>query len=92
MLLSDERFHSANLELVKTILRNNCYPADLINKKIKDRLLVIKKNKIPEEGKTKDNKDISKTIVVPFVKGISNGIKRIVNNCVNVRFSIKKTK
>jgi len=28
--------------------------------------------------------------VVPFVKSISNGIKRIVNNCVNVRFSIPK--
>jgi len=90
ILLSDERFYSSNLELVKTILRNNCYPADLINKKIKDRLIVIKKNKISEECVTKDNKDMSKTMVVPFVKGISNGIKRIVNNCVNVSFSIPK--
>jgi len=89
-LLSDERFHSSNLEIVKTILRNNCYPADLVNKKIKDRLITIKKNKISEERKTNDNNDISKTIMVPFVKGISNGIKRIVKNCVNVRFSIPK--
>jgi len=90
ILLSDERFHSSNLEIVKTILRNNCYPADLVNKKIKDRLITIKKNKISEERKTNDNNDISKTMVVPFVKGISNGIKRIVKNCVNVRFSIPK--
>jgi len=32
--------------LVKTILRNNCYPLDLINKKINERLIIIKKNKI----------------------------------------------
>jgi len=76
--------------LVVNGLRNSCYPVDLINKKIKDRLITIKKNKISEEGETKDNNDISKTIVVPFVKSISYRIKRIVKNCVNVRFSIPK--
>jgi len=89
ILLSDERFHSSNLEIVKTILKNNCYPADLINKKIKDRLITIKMNKISEE-RGLDNNDTSKTLVVPFVKSISHGIKRIVKNCVNVRFSIPK--
>jgi len=90
ILLSDERFHSSNLEVVKTILRNNCYPVELINKKIKNRLITIKKNKISEECETNDNKDINKTMVVPYVKNISFGIKRIVKNCVNVRFSIPK--
>jgi len=61
ILLSDERFHSSNLEVVKTILRNNCFPIDLINKKIKDRLITIKKNKISEERESKDNYDIGKT-------------------------------
>jgi len=90
ILLSDERFHSSNLEVVKTILRNNCFPIDLINKKIKDRLITIKKNKISEERESKDNYDIGKTLVVPFAKNISFGIKRMIKNCVNVRFSIPK--
>jgi len=91
ILLSDERFHPSNIELVKTILRNNCYPMDLINKKINERLIIIKKNKIMENEKTKeDNTDIGKVLVVPYIRGISNGIKRIVKNFMEVRFTIPK--
>jgi len=91
ILLSDERFHPSNIELVKTILRNNCYPIELIDKKIKERLIIIKNNKIMEKEKTKEkNTDIGRVLVVPYIGGISNGIKRIVKNFMEVRFTIPK--
>jgi len=46
ILLSDEIFHAANIEIIKTILLNNCYPIGLINEKIDDRLRAIRKNRI----------------------------------------------
>jgi len=64
---------------------------DLINKKINERLIIIKKNKTMENEKTKENNtDISKVLVVPYIRGISDGIKRIVKNCMEVRFTIPK--
>jgi len=71
ILLSDERFHPSNIELVKTILRNNCYPTDLINRKINERLIIIKKNKIIENEKTiENNTDIGKVLVVPYIRSL----------------------
>jgi len=61
--LSDESFHPSNIELVKTILRNNCYPpVNLINKKINERLIIIRKNKTMENEKMNENSDINKVL------------------------------
>lgn len=38
ILLSDKRFHNSNLEFVKKILSNNCYPINIVNKQIKKGL------------------------------------------------------
>jgi len=85
-LLSDEIFHDSNLEIVI----NNCYPLAVINRKIKDGLLTIKKNSITANEKTKDdNTNINKVLVVLYIKEISNDIKRVVGKGVNVRFTIR---
>jgi len=55
ILLSDERFHSSNIEVVKAILQNNCYPIRTINKQIKIRLKVIKNNRMTTNSKTSGN-------------------------------------
>jgi len=91
ILLSDERFHDSNIETVKNILTNNCYLWAVINRKIKERLLTIKKNRITASEKTKDdNTNINKVLVVPYIKEISNGIKRVVGKGVDVRYTIPK--
>jgi len=87
ILLSDERFHDSNIEIVKNILTNNCYPLVVINKKIKERLLAIKKNSITASEKPKDdNTNINKVLVVSYIKEINNGIKKVVGKGVDVRF------
>jgi len=89
ILLSDERFHDSNIEIVKNILINNCYPLAVI-KKIKERS-TIKKNNITANEKTKDNNtNINEVLVVPYIKEISNDIKRVVGKEEDVRFMIPK--
>jgi len=64
---------------------------DLINKKVNERLITIKKNKNTANRKTNENNtDINNVLIVPYIRGISNGIKRIVKNCMNVRFTIPR--
>jgi len=64
---------------------------DLINKKIKGRLITIRKNKIMANRKTNENNtDTNKVLVVLYIRGISNGIKIIAKNCMDVRFTIPK--
>jgi len=81
--LSDERLHQSNLEIVI----NNCYPLAVINRKLKERLLTIKKNSITVNEKTKDD-NTYKVMVVLYVKEISNGIKRVMGKGIDVRFTI----
>jgi len=89
--LSDDRFHESNIEIIKNIQINNCYPLSVINRKIKERLVTIKKNRITASEKTKEDKtDISKILVVPYIKEISNGIKRVVGKGVDIRYTIPK--
>jgi len=57
----------------------------VINRKIKERLLIIKKNSITVREKMKDdNTNINKILVVPYIKEISNDIKRVVGKGVDV--------
>jgi len=53
-LLSDERFHMANLEVVKTVLLNNGYPPALLNKQIIKRHKDVIKNKMSGRYVTND--------------------------------------
>jgi len=65
ILLSNERFHATNIEVIKTILLNNCYPMELINKKIDERLRAIRINGISKNDKNGD-KNLNKVLVVPI--------------------------
>jgi predicted GIY-YIG superfamily endonuclease len=82
ILLSDERFHRENLVTVKEILLNNCFPIDVIEKQIKNRLFVLKnrKDSTVSDSDTSDNTfDTSRRIVLPYIKGLSEDIDRVIN-------------
>jgi len=91
ILLSDKRFHESNLLIVKNILLNNCYPISLINKKIRERLYIINKNQFNASDKSKDKLNyINNALTVPYIKEISNGIKRAVGKNCDIRYTIPK--
>jgi len=91
ILLSNERFHDINIEIVKKTLINNCYPIGLINKTIRKRRRIIKKNIISRGEKTNENiTNRNKIFLIPYMKNVSSDIKRIVKNCVDVIYSIPK--
>jgi len=90
ILLSDRTFHVANLEIVKNILLNNCYPIELICKKINERVNTIKKSKIKAMDRSNSICNFNNGLVLPYIKGISKGIKRAVGNNISVRYTIPK--
>jgi len=55
ILLSDERFHSTNLEVVKSILLNNDYPTCVVKKQIKERCKIIENNRLTSDYKKRVN-------------------------------------
>jgi len=91
ILLSDERFHAANLDIVKAILLNNGYPLTMLNRMIVKRHKFLK-NKIRDCFETNNDQSDNRnyTLTVPYTGRLSNDIKRIVKNFVDVRFSIPK--
>lgn len=79
VLLSDKRFHKDNIKLIKTILLNNCFPLQLINKHIKKRLIDLNNKKYDDDidnadNDTSDDKGEGIThntrnhIVIPYIK------------------------
>jgi len=90
ILLSDETFHDSNLEIVKNILLNNCYPIDLINRKIQERIYTIKKNNITKKSQKDVTVDRRNLLLIPYIKDISNGIKRAVGNGIDIIYTIPK--
>jgi len=63
---------------------------DLINKKIKERLITIKKNKIMENEKTNENNtDINKVWLFHISKRLIMELKEL-KNCMEIRFMIPK--
>jgi len=75
ILLSNERFHSTNLEIVKSILLNNGYPTCVVKKQIKERSKIIENNRMTSDRKKRVNSQDNKnyTLTVPYV---SNDINR----------------
>jgi len=89
ILLSDERFYDSNLTIVKNILTNNGYPTKLINKQINNRCKHIAHNKNDlNNGDNTNNKNC--TLLIPFAGKVSYDIKRILNNVVDVRFTVPR--
>ena len=94
ILLSDDRFHHKNINFVKDILANNCFPTKLVNKYLHNRLLQLK-NRI-DTNNTNDSCpdstfDTRHYIVIPYIKGLSEGIRRTLKNVgLDVLYTIPK--
>ena len=82
ILLSDQKFHSSNIEIVKEILINNSYPVFFIDKCIKQRLKEIKYRVVPLENDIATDNDFPKNIIsIPYIKDCTDGIRSILSVC-----------
>src|SRR5580765_4521485 len=77
--LSDYRFHHENLEIVKNILSNNCFPSKIIKRYIHKRIKFLKQknsNINIEDNTDKLNKSIEKTpfLSLPYVNNLSENM------------------
>ncbi|KAL6417184.1 hypothetical protein ACFW04_014613 [Cataglyphis niger] len=80
ILLSDDQFHGKNIDVVKQISLNNCFPTHVINRYIYKRLNFLKHrvNSIPGNGESRTDKSFY--IALPFVEGLSDDIGRMIKN------------
>ncbi|XP_071578172.1 uncharacterized protein [Temnothorax nylanderi] len=82
ILLSDKQFHNSNIRTVRDILINNCFPEKFIDKQINKRLKELNYRKdIVDSGNAGSTFDARRHIVFPYVKGLSENIRRTVNRC-----------
>ncbi|RLU19030.1 hypothetical protein DMN91_009388 [Ooceraea biroi] len=85
VLLSDRRFHHTNIELVKSILLNNCYPREFVNRHIAIRLRRLRywdvRDNDGEITVPNNNERKKGFIAIPYVKGISEQLRRIYMSC-----------
>ncbi|KAL6417345.1 hypothetical protein ACFW04_012819 [Cataglyphis niger] len=80
ILLSDDQFHGKNIDVLKQILFNNCFPIHIINHYIYKRLNFLKYrvNSIPCNGESSTDKPFY--IALPFVESLSDNIDRLFKN------------
>ncbi|XP_011858314.1 PREDICTED: uncharacterized protein LOC105555883 [Vollenhovia emeryi] len=92
VLLSDSRFHDANINIIKDILLNNSYPPSFIDKHINRRLHHLKHHTGSDTTVPTDiNRDFTNSITIPYVGNVSDVIKKILHNQhIDTRFSASK--
>jgi len=92
VLLSDEQFHQINLSIVQTILENNSYPRHIIANEIDKRYKILKNKKfiITSERASDNRLNKTKTAIFPYVRNLSEDIKSILRNMIDVSFTIPK--
>jgi len=92
ILLSDEKFHACNLSTIKLILKNNCYPDNIVDKVVSKRykFLMINKLKRTNDRCSEDLDSFNKVMTLPYIHNLSEDIKRSLRNFVDVRFTIPK--
>lgn len=85
ILLSDRRFHNRNIELIKNILRNNCFPEHIIKKHVNDRIKVLSfrhSNAVENSNCNNIQEEKKKNfIVIPYVNGVAQSVSRVLKNC-----------
>ncbi|EZA58083.1 hypothetical protein X777_01464 [Ooceraea biroi] len=81
MLLADVRFHTSNLNLVKSLLVNTCFPDFFINKHINRRIQTLCK-KSGDANRIDDNVDNNtfNRILIPYVRGSGESLERILRS------------
>ncbi|XP_011859448.1 PREDICTED: uncharacterized protein LOC105556944 [Vollenhovia emeryi] len=89
IILSDSRFHQDNIQIVKNILTNNCFPTKLIDKHIKSRLKQIKfQNNTNDQPKIFDPRGY---IRFPYIKGVSESVNHKLRKVgINTLLTIPK--
>jgi len=92
ILLSHEMFHAGNLSTIKLILKNNCYPDNIVDKVVSKRYKFLKSNKLKRTNdRSTENCDLfNNVMLLPYFHNISEDIKRSLRNLVDVRFTIPK--
>lgn len=71
--LSDSKFHTANLKIIRTTLKNNNYPTEFIDKYIKRRLININSSK----SVNKEPFPTENIMVFPFIEDIYKKMDKI---------------
>jgi len=92
ILLSHEKFHTGNLSIIKSILKNNCYPENIVNKVVSKRLKFLKYNKLKctNDCSNENVESFNNVLTLPYIHNISEDIKRSLRNILDVRFTIPK--
>ncbi|EFN65653.1 hypothetical protein EAG_10910, partial [Camponotus floridanus] len=91
ILLADTRFHSKNIDIVKQILSNNCFPNHIINRYVQKRLYFLKHRDNANMDNESDNAVTSSYISLPIVEGLSSEIDRVFKNVgLNVVYNVPK--
>ena len=82
ILLSHDKFHSENSNLVKETLIKNEYPLDLLNEKIAMRYKLLMSNKYCKNNmnETCETKDFKKIITLPYIHNFQEQLYRIFKN------------
>lgn len=94
ILLSDQRFHDSNLKTVTNILKNNCFPDNLIKKYVTDRVYKLQHSTCNENQDTNEVSTVNSKenyIIIPYCNRYSNDIYRFLRKKkFNVLFTIPK--
>ena len=92
ILLSDEEFHTENLDLIKNVLQENCYPSTLVQDIIEFLFQTSEcKSRLGRNQIVADT-EIQPFISIPYVEGLYEKISRILGNCnVNTAFKNHKS-
>jgi len=92
ILLADAQFHTENLLIVKSILTNNGYPNNIVNREINNRYKFLMYNKLNGNSNTEPEIEVNRncTMTIPYICNVSEDVKRILNNMVDVRYTIPR--
>ena len=82
ILLSHEKYHNENLNLVKETLVKNGYPLTLLNEKIANRYKYLLTNKYHNKklDETIESKENKKIITLPYINNFQEHFHRIFKN------------
>jgi hypothetical protein len=75
---SDEHSMKNELKYINTVLENNDYPKKVVNNTIEQTLEKIKQREVSSDEQ-KIPFDFSKVISIPYINGVSDQIKRLLN-------------
>ncbi|XP_019882893.2 uncharacterized protein LOC109609951 [Camponotus floridanus] len=91
ILLADSQFHAKNIDTVRRILSNNCFPSQIINRYVQKRLQFLKHRDNANIDNECDNAVASSYISLPFVDGLSDEFDHVFKNIgLNVDYNVPK--